>query len=110
MSLLLNRFRGNGLYLLDEPEAALSPKRQLLAVRRIHALVARESQFIISTHSPILLAYPQSKILVLDAKGFHQTEYERTDPYRITRDVLTEPRKYIERLLAADDELSGASD
>src|SRR5215469_5920562 len=58
MALLVNRFGGHGVYLLDEPEAALSPQRQLAALARIHELVCADSQFIIATHSPILMAYP----------------------------------------------------
>lgn len=58
MALLLNKLRGNGIYLLDEPEAALSPSRQMAALRAIHQLVQASSQFVIATHSPILLAYP----------------------------------------------------
>lgn len=60
---MIHRFRGQGLYILDEPEAALSPKRQLLILRRMRELVLQESQFIIATHSPILLAYPNAKII-----------------------------------------------
>jgi len=101
-SLVLHRFRGHGLYILDEPEAALSPKRQLLMLRRIHELVEKESQFIISTHSPLLLAYPRAKIVALDERGFRETGYEQTDPYRITREFLNEPRKMLDRLLTGD--------
>jgi predicted ATPase len=62
MALLLNRFRGKGLYILDEPEAALSPQRQLAVLSRIHDLVMDDSQFIIATHSPILMSYPNATI------------------------------------------------
>ena len=61
LALMLHRFGGNGLYILDEPEAALSPARQLAVLRRIHQLVEEHSQFIIATHSPILMAYPSAK-------------------------------------------------
>ena len=63
MALLKNRFGGKGLYLLDEPEAALSPARQIEALQRLHELVQQGSQFVIATHSPILMAYPDALIL-----------------------------------------------
>jgi predicted ATPase len=88
MALLLRKLRGNGLYLFDEPEAALSPQRQLTALRRIHELVQLNSQFIIATHSPILLAYPNAKILQFSDQGIHEVSYESTDHYLVTRDFL----------------------
>ena len=72
MDLLLD-FRDDGFYLLDEPEAALSPNRQLAALSAIDQLVKRGSQFIIATHSPILLAYPNAKILLFDAAGISES-------------------------------------
>ena len=65
LSLVHNRFWGQGLYLLDEPEAALSPTRQLTLLAEIHRLVQEGSQLLIATHSPILMAYPQGEILLL---------------------------------------------
>ena len=62
MALLVNKLRGDGIYLLDEPEAALSPSRQMAALRAIHQLVLESSQFIIATHSPILLSYPNERL------------------------------------------------
>jgi len=109
-SLAMHRFRGHGLYILDEPEAALSPKRQLLLLRRFHELVKKESQFIISTHSPLPLAYPRAKIVALDEHGFREIHYEQTDPYRITRELLNEPRKMLDRLLADDTQQDGLFD
>ena len=88
LALLNHKFRGNGLYILDEPEAALSPSRQLSALAIIHKLVRAGSQFIIATHSPILMAYPQAKILLLSESGFEQVEYEDTDHFKISRDFL----------------------
>jgi predicted ATPase len=67
--LLMNRLGPNGLYLLDEPESAFSAHRQLAALRRFHDLAGQGSQFVIATHSPLLLAYPQAQILVLDERG-----------------------------------------
>ncbi len=102
MATLLNKFRGNGLYLLDEPEAALSPSRQMAALVRIHDLVQGGSQFIIATHSPILLAYPSSKIIAFDKHGLHEIEYEQTEHYSITRDFLNNYKRRLEQLFTVD--------
>lgn len=104
LALLRNRFRGRGLYILDEPEAALSPRRQMDALRRIHELVGLESQFIIATHSPILMAYPNSKILVLDERGYIETPYEATEHYTVSRHFLDDPSESVKRLLNSDEE------
>jgi len=100
LALLTHKFRGNGLYLLDEPEAALSPNRQLAALSAIHQLVQAESQFIIATHSPILLSYPNAKILLFDDAGVTEIAFEDTDHYAVTRDFLNNYPKRIEQLLA----------
>lgn len=102
MSVLLDKFRDNGLYLLDEPEAALSPNRQLAALRAIHGLVERGSQFIIVTHSPILLAYPGAKILAFDGTGITEMAYEDTEHHAVTRDFLNHYPRRLEQLLAPD--------
>jgi predicted ATPase len=102
MSVLLDKFRGNGLYLLDEPEAALSPTRQLAALRAMHQLVQDQSQFIIVTHSPILLAYPGAKILAFDGNGIAEIAYEDTEHYAVTRDFLNHYPRRLEQLLAPD--------
>jgi predicted ATPase len=79
MALVNNRFGPHGVYILDEPEAALSPQRQLALLTAIHQLVEHEtSQFIIATHSPIVLAYPEAKILHLSNEGIKQVKYEET--------------------------------
>jgi len=88
IALLTQKFRGNGLYLLDEPEAALSPSRQLSALAVIHKLVKADSQFIIATHSPILMAYPDSKIYLFSETGIREIAYEDTDHYRVAKDFL----------------------
>lgn len=80
-----NRFQGKGLYILDEPESALSPLRQLSMLRRIHELVQQESQFIISTHSPIIMAYPDAKVLQLTEEGMKETKLEDTDHYTVMK-------------------------
>jgi predicted ATPase len=99
LTLLLNRFGGNGFYLLDEPEAALSPTRQLAVLRRIHHLVLEGSQFVIATHSPILMAYPQAKILMLEENGFVEVAYEETEHYAVTKEFINNPRQMIDSVL-----------
>ncbi|HKQ65467.1 MAG TPA: AAA family ATPase [Methylomirabilota bacterium] len=103
LSLMLHRFRGKGLYILDEPEAALSPARQLAVLRRMHQLVGEDSQFIIATHSPILMAYPSARILLLDTNGFSRVRYEETEHYAVTREFLANPSGMLDRLFADDD-------
>lgn len=103
MTLLTTKFRGKGLYLLDEPEAALSPNRQLAALSAIHQLVHDESQFIIATHSPILLSYPNAKILQFDGTGIYEVAYEDTDHYVVTKDFLNHYPKRLEYLLSDDE-------
>ncbi|MFZ1387364.1 MAG: AAA family ATPase [Thiolinea sp.] len=103
MAVLLNKLRGDGIYLLDEPEAALSPNRQLAALHAIHQLVENHSQFIIATHSPILMAYPHAKIIQFDSTGVREVAYEETEHYAITRDFLNNYPRRLEQLLADDD-------
>ncbi|GAA0179589.1 AAA family ATPase [Clostridium sediminicola] len=98
MSLVLNRFRGRGLYILDEPEAALSPTRQLALISRIHQLVQDDSQLIIATHSPIILAYPNAVIYDVD-NGYKETKYTETDHYRISKEFLNNTSKILDILL-----------
>ena len=89
LSLLTNRFYPDGLYILDEPEAALSPQRQLSFLAVLHDLVQnKRCQFIIATHSPIILAYPRATIYSLDDGGIAPIEYERTSHFTLTRDFL----------------------
>ena len=80
-----NRFGANGLYMLDEPEAALSPSRQMAMVPLIHQLVKNGCQFVIATHSPIVLSYPNAKILELREHGLVEVEYEDSDTYAVTK-------------------------
>ena len=100
----VNKFRENGLYILDEPEAALSPQRQLALLVRIHQLVEAGSQFVVSTHSPILLAYPEASILLLDGSGIHPTRYEDTEHYAVTRAFLQDPAGRLRQLFAESDD------
>ena len=102
MAVLLNKLRGNGIYLLDEPEAALSPNRQLAALSAIHQLVEDHSQFIIATHSPILLSYPNAKIILFDKSGVSEVAYEDTEHYAVTRDFLNNHPRRLEQLFQDD--------
>lgn len=103
LSLFLNRFHGRALYLLDEPEAALSPSRQLAFIRILHDLTGSgEAQFIIATHSPILLGYPDSVILSFDDGQIEEIAYEATDHYQITRYFLDNREKLLAELLEND--------
>lgn len=99
---LTNKLQGQGLYLMDEPEAALSPTLQMSAISVIHQLCQAGSQFIIATHSPILLAYPHAVIYQFTDTGIRQIQYEDTDHFRITKDFLNHHEKRITQLL--DDE------
>jgi len=102
MTTLTQKLRGKGLYIFDEPEAALSPTRHMAALSAIHRLVNDDSQFIIATHSPILLAYPRSKILLLDENGITEVAYEDTEHYSITKRFLNNHRKMIEMLTSEE--------
>jgi len=99
MSLMTERFGGNGIYILDEPEAALSPQRQLAALSRIHDLVLDGSQFIIATHSPILMAYPDAYIYACASDGLSQVAYEDTEHFQVSRNFLANPERMLRILL-----------
>lgn len=98
-SLFENRFGGDGLYLLDEPEAALSPLRQMGFLKVLHDLVCAGSQFLVATHSPIILAYPHAWIYVLEGERLVRKEYRETEHYRITRTFLERPEQMAEQML-----------
>lgn len=98
-ALVTNRLRGNGLYIFDEPEAALSPMRQMALLSALHGLVKKGSQFLIATHSPILTAYPQAEIYVLNARGAQKTPYGQTEPYLLTKRFLNAPQSMLRELL-----------
>ena len=100
-ALFLNRFAGQGLYLLDEPEAALSPSRQMAMISRLHDLVRDSSQFIIATHSPIIMAYPDARIFQLSPDGIDSVDYTETEHYRVTKDFLSNREKML-RILMED--------
>ncbi|MDE7218600.1 MAG: AAA family ATPase [Oscillospiraceae bacterium] len=99
LALVQNRFGGQGVYLLDEPEAALSPTRQLTLLAQIDELVKEDSQFIIATHSPILMAYPGAEILEFSEKGIRSVAYRETEHYQVTRRFLEDPERMLRYLL-----------
>jgi predicted ATPase len=99
VALLKHRFGPKSLYLLDEPEAALSPSRQLALLARMHELVEEGSQFLIATHAPIVLAYPGATIYQFDDQGISSVEYEQTDHVQLTRDFLNNRERFLQRLL-----------
>ena len=102
LSLVQNRFRGNGLYILDEPEAALSPMRLLTLISEIDRLVKANSQLIIATHSPILMAYPKAEIIELSVDSITKKKYFETEHYKITKQFLDNPDRMLHYLIAED--------
>ena len=103
LALFENRFE-DGLYLLDEPEAALSPHRQLALLRILHKLtVDRRAQFVIATHSPMLLAFPGATVLSLEDGRLHEVDYRETEHYRVTLEFLKAPERYFRYLFAPDE-------
>lgn len=104
LSLFDNRFE-QGIYLLDEPEAALSPSRQLAFLKIIHDLATPgHAQFLIATHSPILLSYPGATVYSLDGDSIEQVDYRDTEHYCLTRDFLNAPERYLRHLFASEEE------
>jgi predicted ATPase len=108
-ALLDHRMGGAGLYILDEPEAALSPSRQLSFLARMHELIGRDSQFIIATYSPIILGYPDAWIYQATPTGLERVEYEETDHFQITRNFLNRRDVFLDVLLSEDDAGAGKS-
>ncbi len=98
-SLINNRLTGKGLYLFDEPEAALSPMKQMALISRINDLCLEGSQFIIATHSPIILSYPYSKIYQISETGLNSISYKNTETYIQTKNFLNQPEKMLNILL-----------
>lgn len=107
-ALLRERLHGGGLYLLDEPEAALSPMRQMAALPLLKERVAAGSQFVIATHSPILMAYPEADILHLGETRIRRVAYEETEHYTVTRDFLNRYPAMLKVLLTDTDAEGGA--
>ena len=102
LALVHNRFWGNGLYLLDEPEAALSPSRLFALICEIDALVKERSQFIIATHSPILMAFPGACVYEFTERGISEVDYRETDHFRLTKRFLDAPERMLEMLLGEE--------
>jgi predicted ATPase len=104
LMLMSTRFVGRGLYILDEPEAALSPSRQLSFLAALHNLVAkRASQFLIATHGPILMAYPDSFIYLMTDKGIGRVAYEETEHFQLVRDFLNDRETYFKHLFSDEE-------
>ena len=97
-TLFEHRFRGKGLYILDEPEAALSPSRQLSFLVRMHDLIEGGSQFIIATHSPIILGYPDATLYQVSDQGLQAVAYEDTEHYQVTRAFLNRRESMLKTL------------
>lgn len=107
LALLNNRLHGGGLYLMDEPETALSPLRQLALLSVMHRLVRGGSQLVIATHSPILLAYPGARIYRFGDEGVEPVEYEETEAYRVTYDFLNHRERSLRTLFSDDGKEQG---
>ena len=103
LSIVQNRFFGGGLYILDEPEAALSPMRLLTLLSEMNDLVNKNSQFIIATHSPILMAFPQAEIWEFSGQGMKKIPYKETEHYQITKQFLENPEKMLHYLLKEEE-------
>ena len=103
LALAENRFGGRGLYILDEPEAALSPMRLLRLMARMRELVNDQSQFIISTHSPILMAFPDAEVYEITADGMERVGFRDTAHWQITRGFLENPEKMMKYLFDEED-------
>ena len=100
LALIANRFGPDSFFVLDEPEAALSLRGQLALMRRMHDLVAQGSQFVISTHSPVLLGYPDATIYALSDAGIVKTDYRDTENYELTRSFLDDRDQFLRHLFA----------
>ncbi|MEE0946818.1 MAG: AAA family ATPase [Acutalibacteraceae bacterium] len=98
MALVENRFSGEGIYILDEPEAALSPMRLLRLMNNIKRLVDKNSQFIISTHSPILMAFPDADVFEIRQEAIKNLHFEETEHYKVTKNFLDNPQRTFKYL------------
>jgi predicted ATPase len=98
-ALFMNRLYGNGCYILDEPEAAMSPTRQMAMLCRMHELIGRGAQFIIATHSPILIAYPKSIIYEFGKDGITTKKYKETDLFTAYADFIKDSDSHVRYLL-----------
>lgn len=103
IGLINNRLGGNGLYIFDEPESALSVPSQMQLLIKMKELVDKRSQFIIATHSPILLAFPDADIYEITDKGLILTSYEETEQYRLTKYFINNHEKMMDKLFKGSD-------
>ena len=108
LKLFQSRFVPGGLYLLDEPEAPLSPQSQLALLAMMADMVAQDAQFIVATHSPLLLAYPGAEIYSFDEDPVRLVAYESLDHVTLTRDFLNAPERYLRHLSASPPPPSGS--
>lgn len=106
-TLFRSRFVPGGLYLLDEPEAPLSPMRQIIFMSMLRMMINKDAQFIIATHSPILLAFPNAAIYSFDSGTMHRVDYEQLEHVAITRTFLNNPDQYLKPLFDDADQASG---
>ena len=98
LQLFQARFVPGGLYLLDEPDTALSPQRQLALLAMLKEMVARDAQFVVATHSPILLAYPEATILAFDGETIAEIAYDDVENVALTRRFLADPVAFLRHL------------
>lgn len=99
LKMVQNNIQPNGLYFLDEPEAALSPQRQLTLLAEIYRCASDGAQFIIATHSPILLSIPNAEIFSFDNGKIHTCRYEETESYKVTELFINNRKRLLENLL-----------
>ena len=100
IQLFRHRFRSNGVYIMDEPEAALSPRKQLEVIVHVQRLAAAGAQFVIATHSPILMAIPGAKVYEVQDDGLAETDYDSLDQVAIYKRVLNDPTRFVQSLTA----------
>jgi predicted ATPase len=100
LDIAVNRLAPNGLYLFDEPEAALSLRGQLALMQRMHELLDHDCQFVIATHSPVLVGFPGARIQLLDDDGLRDIEFDETPQVELTRAFLEAPERFLRELLA----------
>jgi predicted ATPase len=99
LSTFQHRFKGHGFYIMDEPEAALSPMRQMSLIVRLHQLVKDGSQFVIATHSPILMSYPDATIFEMSNDGLKKVAYRDTEHFKITQTFFADPEQMAKLLM-----------
>jgi len=102
LTLFQKRFN-RGLFILDEPEAALSPQRQLAFLRILHELTTQgQAQFLIATHSPLIIAFPGARVLRLSKAGFEPIRYQDSEQFQLTKSFLDSPDRFLQHLLGPE--------